>query len=93
MKLVNFSYRDQPRVGVINEEGLVVDLTPALQSRKSWPPDMIDFINMGDEGIALAEGALAAGNANIIPAEELIWLPPCPPSRENMRGGPQQFCQ
>jgi 2,4-diketo-3-deoxy-L-fuconate hydrolase len=78
MKLVSFSYRDQPRVGVINEEGLVVDLTPVLQSGKNCPPDMIDFINMGDEGIALAKGVLTAGNANIIPADELIWLPPVP---------------
>lgn len=79
MKLVSFTYRDQERIGVINAESRIVDLGLALSQLKDQPRTMIDFIKLGDEGLALAAQALAAGGSSaIIPADEVVWLPPVP---------------
>ena len=61
MKLVSFNYRDQERIGVVNEELRIVDLGLALPQLKDHPRNMIDFIRLGEEGLALAAQALAAG--------------------------------
>jgi 2-keto-4-pentenoate hydratase/2-oxohepta-3-ene-1,7-dioic acid hydratase in catechol pathway len=79
MKLVSFNYRDQERIGAINAELQIIDLGLALPQLKDHPHNMIDFIKLGDEGLALAAEALAAGGGSaIIPADEVVWLPPVP---------------
>jgi 2,4-diketo-3-deoxy-L-fuconate hydrolase len=79
MKLVSFSYRGQDRIGVINGESEIVDLGLALPLLKNFPGNMIDFINLGDEGLALATKALGSGGSSaVIPADEVIWQPPVP---------------
>ena len=79
MKLVSFSYRGQDRIGVINGESKIVDLGLALPLVENFPCNMIDFINLGDEGLVLAAKALGSGGSSaIIPADEVIWQPPVP---------------
>ena len=79
MKLVSFISRNQPRIGVINEESQIVDLTFALSPEKGLPLNMIDFIKLGSEGLALAAKALAAcDTSSVILSDEVIWQPPIP---------------
>lgn len=79
MKLVSFNYRDQERIGAINAKSQLVDLDLVLSQLKDYPRNMIEFIKTGDEGLALAAQALAAGGCSaIIPADEVVWLPPVP---------------
>lgn len=79
MKLVSFNYRDQERIGVINAKSQIVDLDLVLSQLKDHPRNMIEFIKTGDEGLALAAQALAAGGSSaIIPSDEVVWLPPVP---------------
>lgn len=79
MKLVSFIYQGQERIGVINTESQIVDLGPALSLQNKPVSNMIDFINMGGEGLALASKALAPdGSSTFIPADEINWLPPVP---------------
>lgn len=79
MKLVSFIYRDQQRIGVINSELQIVDLSLALAPAENRPLSMIDFIKLGAEGLTLAAKALAAGDSTkIIPADEVVWQPPVP---------------
>ena len=79
MKLISFNYRDQERIGVINADLRIIDLGLALPQLKDKPRNMIDFIKLGDEGLALAAQVLAEGDSSaIIPADEVMWLPPVP---------------
>jgi 2,4-diketo-3-deoxy-L-fuconate hydrolase len=79
MKLVSFTHRDEERIGVIQGESQVIDLSLALPAEKSLPLNMIDFIRLGDRGIDLATKALAAADVSAtIPEDEIVWLPPVP---------------
>ncbi|MBB1094382.1 fumarylacetoacetate hydrolase family protein [Rhodopseudomonas palustris] len=79
MKLVSFRYRNHDRLGVITSESKIVDLGLALPGLQDFPSNMIDFIKLGGDGLALAAKALAsADRSSIVPADEVIWLPPVP---------------
>jgi 2-keto-4-pentenoate hydratase/2-oxohepta-3-ene-1,7-dioic acid hydratase in catechol pathway len=79
MKLVSFSYQGQERIGVIKSESQIVDLTPVIPAEGNLPPNMIDFIQLGAEGMVLAAKALTGeANSTVIPAREVIWSPPVP---------------
>lgn len=77
MKLVSFSYQGKQRVGVMDGDSNVIDLTSALLSVHTNPIDMIDFIKMGDKGRALVEKVVESPEkSTIISAAEISWLPP-----------------
>lgn len=79
MKLVSFNNRNLDRIGVINDTSQVVDLALALPLISNIPTNMIDFIQLGDDGLALARQALeTANNSAIIPDDEITWQPPVP---------------
>lgn len=79
MKLASFGYHGKDRIGVINGESQLVDLVLALPFVKNVPSNMIDFIKLGDEGIALAAKVLDSGeSSSIIPADDVIWQSPVP---------------
>ncbi len=79
MKLVSFSHLDQEKIGVINDRSQLIDLSLALSREQHPPLNMIDFIKLGGEGLALAAEVLAANDRlNIIPEDEVIWRPPVP---------------
>jgi 2,4-diketo-3-deoxy-L-fuconate hydrolase len=79
MKFVSFTYKDQRHVGAIHGESHIVDLTPSIISATNKIPDMIDLITMGEEGILLAEKAVAsADDSTLILTSDVNWLPPVP---------------
>ncbi|SHO43821.1 fumarylacetoacetate hydrolase family protein [Desulfopila aestuarii] len=79
MKLVSFNYRNLDRIGVINDKFQVVDLALALPLLNDLPTNMIDYIRLGGDGLALARKALeTASSSAIIPDDEVVWQPPVP---------------
>ena len=79
MKLVSFNYRNLDRIGVINDKFHVVDLALALPLLNDLPTNMIDYIRLGGDGLALARKALeTASSSAIIPDDEVVWQPPVP---------------
>jgi len=79
MKLVSFKYLGQDRIGAVNHQSQIIDLSLALPAEKDPPRTMIDLIRMGDEGLALVADALDSGESSaVISEEEIIWQPPVP---------------
>ncbi len=79
MKLVTFSYLGQDRIGVVNDESQIVDIALALPLEENLPRNMIELIQLGDEGLALAAKALLSGDSSaVIPEDQVIWQPPVP---------------
>lgn len=77
MKLVSFNKSGQERIGVVKSDSEIVDLTLVIGSKRDIPQTMIDFIQLGDAGLDLAEQALSRGDSStIISTEDVIWLPP-----------------
>jgi 2,4-didehydro-3-deoxy-L-rhamnonate hydrolase len=77
MKLVSFRHLGQERIGIINSQSQLVDLSLALPADKNIPGNMIEFISLGEEGLALAaEGLVAGDNSAVISLEEILWQPP-----------------
>ncbi len=79
MKLVSYIYKGESQIGVIDSKSRIVDLALALPSEEKLRCGMIDFIKLGEEGLALAAEALAVdGSSKIVPEEKITWLPPVP---------------
>ena len=79
MKFASYRYHGKDRIGVMNGESQLLDLGLALPFVKNFPSSMIDFIKLGDEGIALAAKVLDSGDSSsVIPADDVIWRPPVP---------------
>ncbi|MGW8192661.1 MAG: fumarylacetoacetate hydrolase family protein [Desulforhopalus sp.] len=79
MKLVSFRYLAQDRIGAVNNQSQIIDLSLALPAEKNLPHTMVDLIRMGDEGLALVAEALDSGKSSaVIPADKVIWQPPVP---------------
>ncbi|MBW1635567.1 MAG: fumarylacetoacetate hydrolase family protein [Deltaproteobacteria bacterium] len=77
MKLVTFSYQGKDRIGVVNSDRKIVDIACALGPDAHVPANMIDFIILGEKGLELAALARSsAGDAAIIPEDEIIYRPP-----------------
>ncbi len=79
MRLAAFNYRGIDRIGVPRGDDGLVDLAAALGGDSRIPGNMIDLIAMGEAGLELAALADKSGeSAEVIPMEEVIWLPPVP---------------
>lgn len=77
MKLVTFSYRGKNRIGVVNSDMQIVDLTFAVAPDVEVPATMTDFIKLGRKGLNIAAQALSSGNkAAVIPVEDITYLLP-----------------
>lgn len=79
MKFVSFSHRGKDRIGVIRNDGNIIDLGLALASDQEVPDDMIDLIMLEDRGMSFAAKALSTNNgAAVLSAAEVVYRPPVP---------------
>lgn len=77
MKLVSFSHRGKDRIGVVSSDMKIVDLQLALAPEIVIPDTMIEFIGLGEGGLALAATALSSQDSGaIIAEEEITYHPP-----------------
>lgn len=81
MKLVTFEQRERRAIGVLLDDGSVVD----LGSDSSLPTDMVDFVALGDDGLAAAAAVVDANDP--IPAGEFRLLAPIRPRNNVMAVG------
>lgn len=81
MKLVSFSTGDRSGIGVLLEDGSVADLAADPQ----LPTTMVDFVALGDPGLAAAADVVAS--ADPIPAEQVTLLAPIRPRNNVMAVG------
>jgi 2,4-diketo-3-deoxy-L-fuconate hydrolase len=79
MKLVSFSHRRKDRIGVIRNDGKIIDIGLALASDQDVPDNMIDLIMLEDRGMSLVAKALSTKNGSaVVSAEEVVYRPPVP---------------
>jgi 2-keto-4-pentenoate hydratase/2-oxohepta-3-ene-1,7-dioic acid hydratase in catechol pathway len=92
MRLVTYIANNSnadPRIGAFNADGAIIDL-PAAEP--AIPNDMLAFIEMGDDGLALARAAMDSGGATPIAADNVKLLAPLPkPPRNLMCVGKNYF--
>lgn len=81
MKLVTFAHEGSTGIGVLRDDGSVVDLA----ADPSLPTEMVGFVALGAHGLAAAE-KVAAGGASI-PAAEVRLLAPIRPGNNVMAVG------
>ena len=82
MRLVTFAVGKKTSIGVLDaDKGYVVDLVRAARA----PADMIDFIALGNKGLALARAALKKAPKNAcVPIKKARLLAPIPRPRRNV---------
>ena len=77
MKLASFVNKGAQGIGVAVGESSLLDLQPYWPKDRRDPPSMIDFIELGEEGLQLAASALAqAKDTELIAVAQIDWLPP-----------------
>lgn len=72
---------DEPRLGALNANGDIVDLPTAVAA---IPNDMLALLRLGSQGLALARGAVEAGQGNAIARDEVRLLAPLPRPPRNL---------
>jgi len=83
MKLLTFAADNTPRLGLLDEQGKVLDLTAAWAAGGPAPTSVGELIALGDAGLALAREA-AAKAAPAGHADELAILAPIPEPARNV---------
>ena len=79
MKLASVIYEGQVHICVARDAQTLVDIAACPIAGKDFSQSMIDFIELGNEGLGLAADAMeAADERSIIPMAEVEWLPPVP---------------
>ena len=78
MRLVTFNAQGVEHIGVARGDSEVVAISLALE-KTDVPNSMIEFIQLGKEGLAMAEAALKTDKAEaIFQINAIKWLPPVP---------------
>lgn len=77
MKLASFVHNGRQGIGVAAGETSLLDLQSHWPADRQVPLSMIDFIELGEEGLHLAADALSqAKDTELISIAEVDWLPP-----------------
>lgn len=77
MKLASIVYKGKERIGIADGDHYLLDLQSIWPAEQNMPQSMIGFIELGEEGLQIAESAVAnAGDQARIPITEIEWLPP-----------------
>lgn len=77
MKLASFVHEGKQRIGAAVGETSLLDLQSHWPAERRVVQSMIEFIELGEEGLELAANALnRARKAELIPVDRVDWLPP-----------------
>ena len=74
MKLVTFEYNGQTQIGALDGDSVI-----KFPAASAVPPTMLELLEAGDAGMAVAQAAInAAGDADRIPSSEVSFHSPVP---------------
>lgn len=85
MKFITFSTaKKKKHLGIVVEEGKVIDVTTTLRKKFSYFTSMLDLIRGGDEALGIVNELLIATSEEVVIEREVTLLAPIPEPARNI---------